>query len=202
MASNSVENTTSRITNLLRDLFDVAAVYNQGDSIAFSLICRHDPEHSAKLLADRLKTAGYRFELQQHGDTILLTVDPRARLRIPILNLVLFVLTLGTVYFVPVFIRNLGSFEATLTDLAGGAGIEVAIALISMLLVHEMGHFVAGRRRGIVTSWPYFIPAPSIIGTFGAVIKSKSPFSNRRDLIEVGAAGPIAGWVVALFWLL
>jgi membrane-associated protease RseP (regulator of RpoE activity) len=65
-----------------------------------------------------------------------------------------------------------------------------------------MGHFVASRRRNIITSWPYFIPAPNIIGTFGAIIKSKSPFFNRRDLIEVGSAGPIAGWVVALGWLL
>jgi len=64
-----------------------------------------------------------------------------------------------------------------------------------------MGHYVASRRRGIVTSWPYFIPAPNFIGTFGALIKSKSPFWNRRDLIEVGAAGPIAGWIVALGWL-
>ena len=65
-----------------------------------------------------------------------------------------------------------------------------------------MGHFVASRRRGIVTSWPYFIPSPFFIGTFGAVIKSKSPFWNRRDLIEVGAWGPIAGWIVALVWMI
>jgi membrane-associated protease RseP (regulator of RpoE activity) len=64
-----------------------------------------------------------------------------------------------------------------------------------------MGHYIASRRRNIVTSWPYFIPAPNLIGTFGAVIKSKSPFWSRRDLIEVGAAGPIAGWLVALCWL-
>ncbi|MEK7775525.1 MAG: site-2 protease family protein [Candidatus Zixiibacteriota bacterium] len=54
----------------------------------------------------------------------------------------------------------------------------------------------------MITSWPYFIPAPNIIGTFGAIFKSKSPFWNRRDLIEVGAAGPIAGWIVAVFWLI
>jgi len=73
---------------------------------------------------------------------------------------------------------------------------------MSILLVHEMGHFIASRRRHIVTSWPYFLPAPNLLGTFGAVIKSKSPFYNRRDLVEVGAAGPIAGWVVALGWLI
>jgi membrane-associated protease RseP (regulator of RpoE activity) len=108
-----------------------------------------------------------------------------------------------------VLIQNLGTAPSfgrilanTLHDLGQGAGITFTIAMISILFVHEMGHYIASRRRGIITSWPYFIPAPNIIGTFGAVIKSKSPFWNRRDLIEVGAAGPIAGWIVALGWLI
>lgn len=176
--------------------------------------------------------AGYRFTLTEREDVLLLQIDPRRRFKIPPINVVLFVLTLITVYFVPVFLRNLQAaliyvvereapqilsfveemrltisalplaFIATLRDLASGAGIEFTLALISILFVHEMGHFIASRRRNIITSWPYFIPAPNIIGTFGAIIKSKSPFWNRRDLIEVGAAGPIAGWVVAVGWLL
>ena len=73
--------------------------------------------------------------------------------------------------------------------------------MISILFVHEMGHYIASRKRDIITSWPYFIPAPNLIGTFGAIIKSKSPFWNRRDLIEVGAWGPIAGWIVAVGWI-
>jgi membrane-associated protease RseP (regulator of RpoE activity) len=102
------------------------------------------------------------------------------------------------VYYLP-----LGeALEATLAELQSGAGIVFTLALVSILFVHEMGHFLASRHRNIVTSWPYFIPAPNIIGTFGAIIKSKSPFWNRRDLIEVGAAGPIAGWVIAVGWLL
>jgi membrane-associated protease RseP (regulator of RpoE activity) len=94
------------------------------------------------------------------------------------------------------------AIDETLKALASGAGLQFTVAMISILFVHEMGHFIAGRRRQIITSWPYFIPAPNIIGTFGAIIKSKSPFWNRRDLIEVGAAGPIAGWIVALGWLI
>ncbi len=94
-----------------------------------------------------------------------------------------------------------GAFDSTLAALSAGEGIQFTLAMISILFVHEMGHFIASRRRNIITSWPYFIPAPNIIGTFGAIIKSKSPFWNRRDLIEVGAAGPIAGWIIALGWL-
>lgn len=135
-------------------------------------------------------------------------MNPQRELRIPPLNIALFVLTLATVYFVPVYFFNLNiygfgaAFDQTLRDLASGRGLVFTAAMMSILLVHEMGHFMAGRRRGIVTSWPYFIPAPNFIGTFGAVIRSKSPFWNRRDLIEVGATGPIAGWIVALGWLI
>ena len=113
----------------------------------------------------------------------------------------MFFLTILSVYVVPVFFRSL-DIGQTLQDLSDGAGIEFTVALMSILLIHEMGHFVAGRRRNIITSWPYFIPAPNFIGTFGAIIKSRSPFWNRRDLIEVGAAGPIAGWIVAVAWLI
>ena len=88
--------------------------------------------------------------------------------------------------------------DGAMQALSNGGGVMFTLALMSILIVHEMGHYIASRRRNIVTTWPYFIPAPNLIGTFGAVIKSKSPFWNRRDLIEVGAAGPIAGWLVAL----
>jgi membrane-associated protease RseP (regulator of RpoE activity) len=161
------------------------------------------------MLEDRLRIAGYHFDLRDTEGHLVLDIDPNPRLRVPTLNILLFVATLISVYFVPVFLKNLAlvehvseAFQRTLLDLRHGAGIEFTVAIISILFVHEMGHFVASRRRGIVTSWPYFIPAPNIIGTFGAIIKSRSPFWNRRDLIEVGAAGPIAGWVVAIAWLL
>lgn len=222
------------ITRLLEDLFEIVAVYHQGSRVVFGLSFRFAPDISRTLLTDRLRLAGYQFELNDKDNQMLLTIDPQPRFKIPIVNLVLFVVTLFTVYFVPVFFKNQGivltrlaeenpelletlqSFggnikitisafpeilNQTLAALSAGAGIEFTLAMISILFVHEMGHFVASRRRDIVTSWPYFIPAPNIIGTFGAIIKSKSPFWNRRDLIEVGSAGPIAGWIVAVGWL-
>ena len=197
------------VTALLADLFEINAYYRQGiSSAAFSLSFRYDHERSIKLLRDRLQTAGYRFQIDEREDNLLLTIDPERGLRLPVLNVVLFLLTLFTVYFVPVFLRHSAvassfrdAFARTLRALAAGEGLQFTAAMISILFVHEMGHYIASRRRNIVTSWPYFIPAPNIIGTFGAIIKSKSPFWNRRDLIEVGAAGPIAGWLVALFWL-
>lgn len=221
------------VANLLRDLFDIGAVYQQQSQVTMVLRPILSKRTTVPILNDRLRSAGFRHSLDDLGDHLLLKVDARRRLHIPVTNFVLFVVTLVSVYFVPVFTRALtvvtaGSFsqgdlaagssywerlgaqmdlipaalERTWHALGNGEGVMFTIALVSMLFVHEMGHFLASRRRDIVTSWPYFIPAPNIIGTFGAVIKSKSPFWNRRDLIEVGAAGPVAGWLVAGFWLI
>jgi len=232
MDNSDYDKNAATVSALLNDLFEVEAVYRQRNGLVFSLTCHFDRRRSMKLIRDRLKMAGYRFTLTEGEQALFLHIDPKQHFRIPTVNVVLFVLTLISVYFVPVFLRNFQAalisiveqeapqaltfveemslvfsafplaFNGALKDLAGGAGIEFTLALISILFVHEMGHFIASRRRGIITSWPYFIPAPNIIGTFGAIIKSKSPFWNRRDLIEVGAAGPIAGWVVAIAWLL
>lgn len=80
-------------------------------------------------------------------------------------------------------------------------GLRLAASLMSILLAHEMGHYVACRVYGIDATLPFFIPAPIVnplVGTFGAVIRIKSPFPNRRALFDVGIAGPLAGFVVCL----
>ncbi len=81
------------------------------------------------------------------------------------------------------------------------AGLDFAMALMAILLAHETGHFIMARRYGINASPPYFLPAPPIvnfIGTFGAFIRLRSPIVDRRQLMDVGAAGPWAGFVVAM----
>ena len=77
-------------------------------------------------------------------------------------------------------------------------GLPYSLSLILILGSHEMGHYVACRRYGIEATLPFFIPAPTFIGTFGAVIRIRSPFTSRRALFDVGVAGPIAGFVVAM----
>jgi membrane-associated protease RseP (regulator of RpoE activity) len=89
-------------------------------------------------------------------------------------------------------------------------GLRLVLGLMSILMAHEMGHYVACRIYGVSSTLPFFIPAPwapigpafawmplSFIGTFGAVIRIKSPFPNRKVLFDVGIAGPLAGFVVA-----
>ncbi len=79
-------------------------------------------------------------------------------------------------------------------------GIPFAATLMCILLAHEMGHFVYCERNGVYATLPYFLPGPLIspIGTFGAVIRIKSAIRTRQALFDIGIAGPIAGFVVAV----
>ena len=79
-------------------------------------------------------------------------------------------------------------------------GITFSVALLAILTAHEMGHYVACRRYRVNATLPFFIPAPPLIltGTFGAFIKIKSPIPSRRALFDIGLAGPLAGFVVAI----
>src|SRR5262245_28911909 len=78
------------------------------------------------------------------------------------------------------------------------SGIPFSFAIMTILLAHEMGHYLTCRYYGIDATLPYFIPAPTIVGTMGAFIRIKSPIQHRAALLEVGIAGPIAGFVLAV----
>lgn len=77
-------------------------------------------------------------------------------------------------------------------------GVPFSFTLLGILFTHEMGHYVACKIHGIDVSYPYFIPAPTLIGTFGAFIRIRSPITTRRALFDVGLSGPVAGFVVAV----
>lgn len=78
------------------------------------------------------------------------------------------------------------------------AGVPFAFTLIGILLAHELGHFFACRYYRISASYPYFLPAPTLIGTLGAFIRIRSPIYNRRALFDVGLAGPVVGFLFAV----
>ena len=77
-------------------------------------------------------------------------------------------------------------------------GLPFSFTLIAILLAHEMGHYLACRYYRIDASYPYFMPGPPYFGTFGAFILIRSRFTSRRALFDVGIAGPIAGFLVAV----
>jgi membrane-associated protease RseP (regulator of RpoE activity) len=115
--------------------------------------------------------------------------------KFPFLHLILFILTILSTLIV-------GAMQ-TGTDLLKEpgkiyTGIPFSLTLMLILLSHELSHYFASKWHGVKATLPYFIPAPTIIGTFGAFIRMKSPIVTRRALIDIGASGPIAGFIISL----
>lgn len=78
------------------------------------------------------------------------------------------------------------------------AGMQFSAPLMFILLCHELGHYLACRRYRVDATLPYFLPAPLGVGTFGAFMKIKDPIPSKRILFDIGAAGPIAGFLAAI----
>ena len=77
-------------------------------------------------------------------------------------------------------------------------GLPFSLSLLGILFAHEMGHFLYALRHRVYATLPFFIPAPTPIGTFGAFIQIRSRFNSRAALFDIGIAGPIAGFLVAV----
>ncbi len=116
--------------------------------------------------------------------------------RIPVIHFLLFAATLVTTSLAGAFQQGANPLADPQTIVQG---LPFAITLLSILLCHEMGHYLLARRHGVRATLPYFIPGPPVlVGTFGAFIRMKSAPQNRRALFDVGAAGPWAGAVLAV----
>lgn len=121
-----------------------------------------------------------------------------------VVSAVLLILTLASTSFAGLFyyagVDFFGAFRAVLARPALLLhGLPYSLPLVSILLAHELGHFLACRFYGMRCTPPYFIPVPvSLVGTFGAFIKIKSQFVHRRALFDIGIAGPIAGFIFTL----
>ncbi len=85
-------------------------------------------------------------------------------------------------------------------------GIEYAVLMLTFLTAHEFGHYIAARIHGVDVTLPYYIPFPFTFtinfGTFGAVIKTRTPIMSRKALFDIGVAGPLAGFAVCIIYLI
>lgn len=159
-----------------------------------------------------LERSGYHVVWVRKQNSSFLRIRTPLKKSIPWTNIVMFALTCVSVFFVPQCTQYqmqaalsgnqsvLNPLDWLMTPSAWLVewGASFTFWLLFILLAHEFGHYFAGRRRNLRLSLPYFIPFPSIIGTMGAVIRFRSAIENRRDLLEIGAAGPIAGFIVAV----
>ena len=177
-----------------------------------------EPGEAFTLLSARLEPLGFTPFLQRDGgaDVVLavqgLLADPedekgggplrrlaRASGRSPAwLHGVLLVVTIASTMYAGAFLlANNGTASLGSILAAGG---PFALALLLILGIHEMGHYVAARYHQVKVTLPFFIPLPipGSLGTLGAVIFIRSPLQTRRSLFDVGISGPLAGLIVAL----
>jgi len=191
-----------------REIVDAAVAPEHRDSPQF---------HEA---LDRWK--GRKYWANEDGEgriTLIRVLRPAPRERW-VLHLALFALTFVTVFYggallnevfvpLPFTIERLQEGLGYLSDALRGsteltAALDFALGLMAILLAHETGHYVVAKYYKINASPPYFLPAPwpvNFVGTFGAFIRLRSPIVDRRQLLDVGAAGPWAGFAVAVLAL-
>jgi membrane-associated protease RseP (regulator of RpoE activity) len=157
-------------------------------------------EEAYSLLSQRFASLGYTPLLRQdesdparHVVLALPGQVRRAAQRLGVAGL-LFGLTLLSCLFAGAqMVEGITDVNWKLLD-----GLPYAAALLGILATHEMGHYLTARRLGAPTSLPYFLPMPLGFGTFGAVISMAAPPRNRRHLLLIAAAGPLAGLAVAI----
>jgi membrane-associated protease RseP (regulator of RpoE activity) len=162
------------------------------------------------IIESRLETLGYKAEVLSTDPELVVRMriaEAIERKRFPWVNLILFLLTGVTTILAGAlqedvgFITNPGILlHSPLAVIR--AGLPFSLSLLAILLFHEFGHYTAARLHKVNVTLPYFIPAPTLLGTFGAFIRSKSAFMNKKQLLDVAAAGPLAGLVISIIVLL
>jgi membrane-associated protease RseP (regulator of RpoE activity) len=199
-----IENQIRTLRDALQDILEISAIYHTKREVFIQGKPYSSIESSSafydwkKIITDRLSSLGFSVDFDQNENQVVLHIirpEYKSKEVFPWTNLILFLLTVLTTLAAGAMMGGENIISNPFLILKGW---PFAVPLLSILLCHEFGHYLESKKNGIKVSLPYFIPGPTILGTFGAVIRSKSPFKNRRDLLDVGAAGPIAGFVVAV----
>lgn len=171
------------------------------------------PSETAYDMLDDLLAADDRFALfrEENGQHVVHVIagriNPPPRSWVP--NLILFLVTVFSVLLVGTDIalnQLAGQDLAQARAVAAGGFAEIwrgwpyALSILLILGAHELGHYFAARRHKLAVTLPYFIPLPflSMFGTLGAFIQLRQPMRNRKMLMDIGAAGPLAGLVFAI----
>jgi Zn-dependent protease len=184
---------------LVNDVFECDAIYSNKSTTVIRGRPRVPVDILQNIANSRLNPEGYRAQCEgTEGRYILSITSGELRKRFPWIHVILFAATVLSVLFTAAL--NASNWELLSDWSLIWSGVPFTFWLMAILVFHEFGHYTFSRLRGVDVSLPYFIPAPLffVLGTLGAVIKSRSPMKNRRHLLDVAAAGPIAGFIVAL----
>jgi membrane-associated protease RseP (regulator of RpoE activity) len=196
--------TVAELGPQLAGVLAVGEVRADGHAVAFGGRLLLPPRAALDALMPRFRSFGYTPFLQAgEGLTWIRAVpfvDVVVASRIwP--NVVFFLVTCITTLIAGWAYTGSPTFDALREQRGFGqlfAGLPFAGTLMAVLVVHEFGHYFAARYHGASVSLPYFIPAPPLFGTFGALIRMRSTVRDRNSLFDIAAAGPLAGLAVAL----
>ncbi len=180
--------TTDVIENHVSNYFTIKSVHIEPKSFYF-IVYDYSREKFLQLVED-LDKIGYLPFIDEFEDNYKISIanKPESGESKIHLNIILFLATVISTFFAWVFFNN-GSFLE---------GIEFSIAILAIVGTHETAHFLAARKHDVKATLPYFIPAPTWIGTFGAVINVKSAIPDKDALFDLGVSGPIAGFIVTI----
>ncbi|MCK4266058.1 MAG: site-2 protease family protein [Thermoplasmata archaeon] len=205
--NNAVIDEIEKIKGIVAKYFPIYNVQLNFDTVSlFCNVDRETLENNFESLRVEMKGMAYVPVLAHEGGEYIIHVvrRPKMNFKSPWINLVFFIATIfttilaGSVLWGSVYASG-GMFE--LTNLSNGA-LYFALPLMLILGIHELGHYYAAKRHGIAASLPFFIPIPPIffipIGTMGAFISIREPIPSKKALLDIGAAGPIAGLMVAI----
>ena len=156
--------------------------------------------HSFNTIKEYFEKEGYYPFLRKKEDQLYLILTQKVEQGKPnvMWNIILFLATIATTIFAGYYLSLPLVLEGKMDNIWVGA-VSFSAAIMFILGTHEMGHKWASHKNGVDATWPYFIPMPFIfIGTMGALIKSRSPMPNNNSMIQLGAAGPLCGFLVAI----
>ena len=199
-----------RLISVVRQVMRVTDVTSGGEGYAvrFRGELMVDSIQAYDHLKPLFASQGLTLMLRAEGDShVVLGVQGliRPRPSNPVINLLLFGATLLSVLLAGALYGYAGPEPGNAGELLVGlirslpAGIPFAASLLAILLAHEFGHYLAARFHKTAVTLPYFLPFPgSPFGTLGAFIQLKEPPKNRRVLLDIGLAGPLAGLAVAI----
>ena len=184
-----------KIKELVNAEFQVHQALLEAGIPTFVLTWPQETKQPFLRLLETLKEESLIAYLRKIDGKIVLkiTAKPSVKPSNPLFNIAFLIATVVTTFIAGYFLLPP---EAGIDPFLAGAIFSVSILLV--LGVHEMGHKITANKKKMEASSPYFIPGPPPLGTFGAVIMQKSLPANRDILFDIGANGPIAGFLVAL----
>lgn len=195
------EHIAKSIPEVIAQVMDVIKIKERNGFLFYSGELRQPPDVAYKILTNAYEGkavpmledtwSGKQITLiPGRLDNFVLNYKPR-----PVLHVILAFITLLSTTFAGAHhlgYQSITSFSALL------AGMSYSVPLLTILGIHELGHFVVARIHGMIVTLPFFIPLPFGLGTLGALIQVKSPAMDRESLFDMAIAGPLAGFVTSI----